>query len=90
MATYPVSIYARYSYAHILPSMFLFFKRSCVFAQKSMLSQQKMLHMEIVAHPDYVSHRKDIFVATKIIMRHQKRDQCRLNMFSVAQKRNMC
>ena len=55
-----------------------------------MLCQQKMLHMEIVAHPDYVSHRKDIFVATKIIMRHQKRDQCRLNMFSVAQKRNMC
>ena len=30
MATHPVSIYARYSYAHILPSMFLFFKRSYV------------------------------------------------------------
>ena len=87
MATHLFLFIRRILYAHIL---YVLHKK-----QKNRLCQQKnLLRRSYVAHENYVCHKKYV-VATKKICYTQKRcskerDSEKLNMFRVAQKRNIC
>ena len=57
---------------------------------KKLESTKKIFHIEVnIVQQNYVHHKK-ICCGDKKIMWHLKEDSCWLNMFSIAQKRNLC
>ena len=67
-----------------------FFKEGKCCTKNYVINKKNISHENYVAFLNFVSHKKTMLSRRKKICYTQKKVSCRLNMFSVAQKRNTC